>query len=444
MPLESATYLSQLVSTNPAHTDGLNAADSHMRLIKAALLATFPNFTAGALSSTQAALDAAASAVANGTFYASAGTAGAPSFSFTGDTDTGWYHSAANDMRASANGADVLKVSPAGVDVVGGASSFLLGGTSPFPIQTANIGNAQVTTAKIADANVTLAKLANAGGNNKLVAGLTSGAPYSELGIGSGLAVSSGNLVATSVPMPAAFKNLSIKVATNTTVACSADFVTMTDGSGNYRTAPASGTVDLGSNGAVNKLDTGTVAIDQWYYIWAISNGTTDGWLASLSATSPTMPSGYTYKARYGAVRTIHGSAILYGTWQLGRQARYILGLAQTAVLPVLISGTSGSPTVPTWTAASVSSFVPSTASAISLVLACIGSTLGAMAAPSNAYGAKGSNTIPAPLVIFGQNSAANMAYSLSGTFMLESTNVYYTSDSANGELFCVGWEDNI
>lgn len=45
MPLESATYISQLVPTNPAHTDGLNQADSHMRLIKSVLQASFPNVT---------------------------------------------------------------------------------------------------------------------------------------------------------------------------------------------------------------------------------------------------------------------------------------------------------------------------------------------------------------------------------------------------------------
>jgi hypothetical protein len=58
-------------------------------------------------------------------------------------------------------------------------------------------------------------------------------------------------------------------------------------------------------------LDTGTVANDTWYYIWAIYNPTTDtaDYLLSASQSSPTMPSGYTYKRRVrGAVRT-NGSA---------------------------------------------------------------------------------------------------------------------------------------
>lgn len=45
MPLETATYIDDLVATNPASGDGLGGADDHLRLIKAALLATFPNIT---------------------------------------------------------------------------------------------------------------------------------------------------------------------------------------------------------------------------------------------------------------------------------------------------------------------------------------------------------------------------------------------------------------
>lgn len=57
MPLETATYIDQLVQSNPAHSDGLNNADAHLRLIKGTIQATFPNFTAAALNSTQAQID---------------------------------------------------------------------------------------------------------------------------------------------------------------------------------------------------------------------------------------------------------------------------------------------------------------------------------------------------------------------------------------------------
>jgi hypothetical protein len=53
-------------------------------------------------------------------------------------------------------------------------------------------------------------------------------------------------------------------------------------------------------------IDTGSVAINTWYYIFVIrkdSDGTIDA-LFSSSASSPTMPSGYTQKRRIGCIRT--------------------------------------------------------------------------------------------------------------------------------------------
>lgn len=66
MPLETATYITDLVTSNPAHSDGMNNDDAHMRLVKATLKNTFPNFTSAAVNSTQAQLDAAAALVTNG------------------------------------------------------------------------------------------------------------------------------------------------------------------------------------------------------------------------------------------------------------------------------------------------------------------------------------------------------------------------------------------
>lgn len=44
MGLESATFINDLISTNPPGTDARAQGDDHLRLIKAALLATFKNF----------------------------------------------------------------------------------------------------------------------------------------------------------------------------------------------------------------------------------------------------------------------------------------------------------------------------------------------------------------------------------------------------------------
>lgn len=57
MPLEVATYISSLVSTNPVGaSDGLNTADDHLRLIKAVLKASFPNIN-GAVTATPTVLN---------------------------------------------------------------------------------------------------------------------------------------------------------------------------------------------------------------------------------------------------------------------------------------------------------------------------------------------------------------------------------------------------
>lgn len=64
-----------------------------------------------------------------------------------------------------------------------------------------------------------------------------------------------------------------------------------------------------GGNGS---LDTGSIASNTWYHVWLIrkdSDGTTDV-LLSLSATAPTMPSGYTARRRLGSIRTNGSSQI--------------------------------------------------------------------------------------------------------------------------------------
>lgn len=56
MSLESATYISDLNAANPPNADPIGQADDHLRLIKAAIKATFPNIT-GAVTSTQVQLN---------------------------------------------------------------------------------------------------------------------------------------------------------------------------------------------------------------------------------------------------------------------------------------------------------------------------------------------------------------------------------------------------
>jgi hypothetical protein len=256
--------------------------------------------------------------------------------------------------------------------------------------------------------------------------------------------------IASAPPVAATFKNLSIKVATTTTVTVAADFVAMADGAGNFLVGAVSATCNLGSSGNVNQLDTGAIAVDTWYYIWTISNGATIGTLASTSSTAPAMPAGFTYKARIGAVQTIHASATLYGTLQLGRVAQYVVGLAQTSQLPVMGSGAAGtfSATSPSLVNTSTGRFAPSTASRINILLNNLYKTGGGasnmLAAPSVSYGGanngpSGSNGMSWPFFL-----PSNANTTVNGWMLLESSNIVWASDSSPAAVVCLGWEDNI
>ncbi len=56
MALESSTYIDGLNASNPVATDSLSQADSHMRLIKSTVKATFPNVS-GAVTATHTELN---------------------------------------------------------------------------------------------------------------------------------------------------------------------------------------------------------------------------------------------------------------------------------------------------------------------------------------------------------------------------------------------------
>jgi hypothetical protein len=88
-----------------------------------------------------------------------------------------------------------------------------------------------------------------------------------------------------------------------------ADEMLVKDASGNPQLLLSfSVTIDLTASGA-NGLDTGSEASNTWYYAYAIAkaDGTKAG-LFSTSATAPTLPSGYTYKALIGVVRNDNSS----------------------------------------------------------------------------------------------------------------------------------------
>lgn len=82
-------------------------------------------------------------------------------------------------------------------------------------------------------------------------------------------------------------------------------------------------TIDLGTTG-LNGLDTGSLAADTWYYLYSIANAVqgTVGGLASLSASTPSLPTGYTHQQLVGAIRT-DGSGNLMAVNQVDYDCLY-------------------------------------------------------------------------------------------------------------------------
>lgn len=226
-------------------------------------------------------------------------------------------------------------------------------------------------------------------------------------------------------------------------VTVSADFVTLTNNIGEEKVLSGISITPSIAVSGVNGLDTGTSTLSTWYYVWAIWNGTTTAGLISLSSTAPTMPAGYTHKARVSEFRT-DATANKYplNFIQSDKSFTWVLG-GNLTNNPVLITGVSGniagSPAG--WTTVSVSNTVPPTASAIHVLL---GSTSGsdgtAIAAPNALYGGVGGNPTP-PLAV---SAGASQPGCITARIMLESTNVYYACNGAAFVFKCIGWESNL
>ena len=200
-------------------------------------------------------------------------------------------------------------------------------------------------------------------------------------------------------------------------------------------------TPSISASGA-NGLDTGSLTASTWYYDYVIYNPTTltTAGLFSASYTSPTLPSGYTFYVRVGAVRSdSSANKYLLQTLQIGNRARYVLlWSSNISALPAMATGVLGSPGTPTWSAAAVANFVPPTASSIQVVLRCQSSN--AMAAPNNLYGAYNGTSNPPPVILaIGTSNTAAQA-----DFLIESANIYYAGDGAYDGLYAGGWQDNL
>lgn len=325
--------------------------------------------------------------------------------------------------------------------------------TDPASAQDAATKNYVDTTAQAVNAELTaLAALSTTG----LIA-RTASATYVPRTItvtGPGISIANGDGVAgapaiTIVPtVVGGFRNLKIQATSDTAVAITADAMTLEDSSGNgHRATAVSLTLGTGTAGA-NGLDAGSLGASTWYAVWAIFNpaGPTLASLISLSATAPTLPSGYTYMLRVGWVRT-DGSKHLLRTLQLGRRAQYIVG-TNPAVVPNIANGVAGtfSTTSPVLAAVSVANVVPSTAAAIHVAITgnyTGASGAGALAAPNTGWG--GTNNGPAGSAGNVWALVANVNNVIAAAWIvLEATTIAWTGNGTASAVSCLGWEDNL
>lgn len=226
-------------------------------------------------------------------------------------------------------------------------------------------------------------------------------------------------------------------------VSVSADELVVSSGASRRTlTGVALATINAANAGA-NGLDAGAVAASTWYSVWVIWNGATVAGLLSLSATAPTMPAGYTHKARVGWIRT-DGTASKFpiGFTQRGRSVQILVAAGgNMPALPIMAAGLSGDPISPSWVSIDTSAFVPPTGAKIYLALRAA-NTGSVMCAPNAAYGNVHSVSNPAPASM--TVSATTFGGVMRVEMLLETTDIFWASDLATNLLACTGWEDNL
>ncbi len=219
-----------------------------------------------------------------------------------------------------------------------------------------------------------------------------------------------------------------------------ADEIAVEDSSNVYETLRNVSLSISGTTTGANALDTGTIATSTWYSTWVIWNGTTTAGLLSLSATAPTLPSGYTHKARVGWIRTdTTGNKYPLAFTQFGKRVRYKVAGNVTGY-PAMASGAQGNTATPTWVSVAVANFIPTTAASIHGTMFNNGGVNGNLIiAPNNAHGALTSNTNPPYASINASSDYGQRNFEM----LLESANIYVAGNSGSYWL-CQGWEDNL
>jgi len=296
-----------------------------------------------------------------------------------------------------------------------------------------------IDTIHVGDNQITLDKMAG-GTDGNIISYDASGDP---------VAIATGDdgevLTSTGAGSPPAFEaaggvtgrneGLVVKYVSATTVDIDADFLTVFDSSNAAALLSSINLTAAITSSGVNGLDTGSEAA-VWYHIWVIYNGTTTASLLSASATSPTMPSGYTYKKYVGAV--YNPSSSFRNFYQQGN-------FAQIAK----IYGWNGDSTT-SWVSHDVSTIIPTTAKTLmgNLIVDWRGTSGtnddGNTEQVAIAGESTGLGEIYMQLLMFGVPAFTRINYVTGYTINIATTQTIYIKSTATGrtlQAYISSWE---
>lgn len=237
----------------------------------------------------------------------------------------------------------------------------------------------------------------------------------------------------------------------NSIIAVTADQAVMQTPSGltiNRSTVSVNINITLGNSASIaNGMDGEAPGTSAWIQVFLIDNGAAAAGLGTLAAgngVSPTMPSGYTYKCRVGAMR-VDGSGNLYRTTQLGSEAQWTPdNSTNNTTYPSLgITNVGATMTTPQGTIA-VAAFVPPTATRMRGSLGVNGAAGVGCIGPNNSAGINWANCASSTSgVPFGLTTVANDVTEELFDFLLEGTSLYFNANAAVVGL-ALGWKDKV
>lgn len=213
------------------------------------------------------------------------------------------------------------------------------------------------------------------------------------------------------------------------------------------KTTDTSITIDGDTVGLLGRDTASAITINTWYYIWIIFNKTTrtiSAILSSVSPTSvgkPTLPEGYTYYRRVGAVFSLQNTTANFSPMKQFEDYVYANDTMRTI---------SSSLTAGAWTSLDITYYVPRTAKSIRVCFAGNSQDSYGISPNSSGFGGKyfkerGETTGTA--YGFGLFTSRYNQITMECPVAPASTVVYYFvnfSSGSTGEIYSLGYTDNL